>query len=180
MDLGKVLVVKELKDKKSVKIMDKFEEIENETKKYNTLCIYDLIVFMDDLEMERPIYGVSLLIQRANKFESIIKSNLTFTRMKTKLENYPIDASETYSKDSIDELLQFTVLESYKSNKTKILKKYSTNVFLETPIEFRAQNSSNRRGYGNRYYWDELEYEGTLYGETTQYAIIGFKFTSLD
>ena len=44
---------------------------------------------------------------------------------------------------------------------------------FEKPYLLRAQNSNNRTGYGNEYYGYDLVYQGTLYGETTNYAFVG-------
>ena len=41
------------------------------------------------------------------------------------------------------------------------------------PYLLRAQNSSNRTGYGSEYNGYDLVYQGTLYGETTRYAFVG-------
>ena len=46
-------------------------------------------------------------------------------------------------------------------------------IMFKTCYLLRAQNSSNRAGYGNIYYGDELVHEGTLYGETTSYVLAG-------
>ena len=46
-------------------------------------------------------------------------------------------------------------------------------IMFKTCYLLRAQNSSNRTGYGNIYYGDELVHEGTLYGETTSYVLAG-------
>lgn len=50
-------------------------------------------------------------------------------------------------------------------------------VLFDNPISINAQSSSNRTGYGNEYYYDTLVYEGTKYGETSQFPIIGYKVT---
>lgn len=47
-------------------------------------------------------------------------------------------------------------------------------IFFENPISINAQSSDNRTGYGNEYYYDTLVYEGTKYGETSQFPIIGY------
>ena len=44
---------------------------------------------------------------------------------------------------------------------------------LSKPISLGAQISSNREGYGNQYCGEELVYEGTKYGETTEFLIVG-------
>lgn len=41
------------------------------------------------------------------------------------------------------------------------------------PILLRAQNSQSKTGYGWEWSWNCLVSEGTLYGETTGYPIVG-------
>ena len=50
-----------------------------------------------------------------------------------------------------------------------------TNQFLPftKPIMIGAQTSKNRKGYGNQYCGEKLVYEGTKYGETTNFLIVG-------
>ena len=44
---------------------------------------------------------------------------------------------------------------------------------LKMPILLGGQISSNQTGYGWEYYGEELTYQGTAYGETTKFLIIG-------
>ena len=44
---------------------------------------------------------------------------------------------------------------------------------FDYPCQFNAQSSSNRTGYGNEYNGEDLVSEGTKYGETTRFFIIG-------
>lgn len=41
------------------------------------------------------------------------------------------------------------------------------------PCRLGGQTYSNQTGYGNIYHWDQLVYEGTKYGEVTDFLIIG-------
>lgn len=47
-------------------------------------------------------------------------------------------------------------------------------IFFDNPISINAQSSKNRTGYGNEYYYDLLVHEGTKYGETNEFPIIGY------
>jgi len=47
-------------------------------------------------------------------------------------------------------------------------------ILFDNPISINAQSSSNRTGYGNEYYYDTLIYEGTKYGETSEFPIVGY------
>lgn len=48
-------------------------------------------------------------------------------------------------------------------------------IVFSKPYHLRAQNSSNRTGYGSIYEGDYLVHEGTEYGETTDYAFVGLE-----
>lgn len=48
-------------------------------------------------------------------------------------------------------------------------------IYFDNPISINAQSSSDRTGYGNEYYYDMLIYEGTKYGETSEFPIVGYK-----
>ena len=56
---------------------------------------------------------------------------------------------------------------------------FSGKILFDPAVVLNAQNSKNRSGYGNEYYRDELIYEGTLYGETTEYVITGFDLVKI-
>lgn len=45
---------------------------------------------------------------------------------------------------------------------------------FKVPYSFKAQNSTHQTGFGNYYEWGELVYEGTKYGDTSRYYVIGF------
>nr|DAR50442.1 MAG TPA: hypothetical protein [Caudoviricetes sp.] len=58
--------------------------------------------------------------------------------------------------------------EHYNKSKNKDL------ILFDNPISVNAQSCSNRTGYGNEYYCDTLMYEGTKYGETSEFPIVGY------
>lgn len=66
-------------------------------------------------------------------------------------------------------------LREYIEQELKKHKKYAVGdtVYFSKPFLLRAQNSKNRSGYGSMYNGDTLVYEGTLYGETTNYGFVG-------
>lgn len=51
--------------------------------------------------------------------------------------------------------------------------KYGKVVPFEKPCILGGQTNRNRIGYGWEYNGSDLVYEGTLYGETTKFLIIG-------
>ena len=50
-------------------------------------------------------------------------------------------------------------------------------IYSNNPISINAQSSKNRTGYGNNYFYNTLIYEGTKYGETSQFPIVGYKIS---
>ena len=50
-------------------------------------------------------------------------------------------------------------------------------VMFNTPVLMGAQTSKNREGYGNIYCGEELVRQGTEYGETTSFLIVGVVMT---
>lgn len=154
------------KDSGSIKIMDEFESRdENYNKKYDTLELTDLFC----IQYRKKLYWISLLLQRMPKNISYIDSSLTFTDMKKLLLEMVFTVNK---KDSYKVLHE--VFEGIKGV-CKIDSKETKYIF-PVPVKFNAQNSGNRSGYGNRYYGEDLVYEGTLYGETTDYMFIGAKY----
>lgn len=59
-------------------------------------------------------------------------------------------------------------------NKNKNLIHYS-EIQFETPFYLRAQNSGNRTGYGWEWWDQDICFEGTEYGETSDYCFSGVK-----
>ena len=51
--------------------------------------------------------------------------------------------------------------------------------WLDCPISIGGQTSENRTGYGNEYRYGELLWEGTNYGETTRFYVVGFIIETL-
>lgn len=61
-----------------------------------------------------------------------------------------------------------------------VVKKYSGKkeiFYFDKPFKLEAQNSRNRQGYGTVWDWSggvgRVLYEGTKYGDTTDYAFVG-------
>ena len=62
----------------------------------------------------------------------------------------------------------------FENNLNKQSNKSEDIILFDNPISINAQSSSNRTGYGNEYYYDTLIYEGTKYGETSEFPIVGY------
>lgn len=107
--------------------------------------------------------GFNLVIERGQNIDYV--GNITFTQFK---------------KDETNDLARY--IESEVTE--EIINKYiDTNRFyrFSKPYLLRAQNSSNRTGYGWEWDWSGGygDYtEGTLYGETTNYYFVGVYISS--
>lgn len=67
--------------------------------------------------------------------------------------------------------LKRTIMNICENNKL-----YTDSIFLfKEAVPIGAQTSQNRTGYGNEYWGDYLLIKGTLYGEMTDFAVIGIK-----
>ena len=53
------------------------------------------------------------------------------------------------------------------------MKEPNQAIAFDLPIRLRGQTYANQTGFGSEYNGDELVYQGTLYGETTDFYIIG-------
>ena len=60
----------------------------------------------------------------------------------------------------------------FEKNKSNL--EFGKLIKFDHPISINAQSSKNRTGYGNEYFYDQLIYEGTLYGETSEFPIVGY------
>lgn len=164
-----ILVKKWSNDIKTLKLMDEFETLNDDmTKKYDTLLLDRVIYIYKD-----SIYKCGLYIQRmpiemkTAKEKEYIESTMTFTDFKKYV------AEREFPMRECDYSLQRVITESipyvnFRDNSSK-------DYFFQFPVQFNAQNSSNRTGYGSEYIGGCCVYEGTLYGETTTYMVVGLK-----
>lgn len=105
----------------------------------------------------------NLVIERSNSYDYV--GDITFTEFK---QNNDYDLREFIKKEITSE-----ILEAYL-DKNKFYR-------FKKPYHLRAQNSSNRVGYGWQWNWagGYGDYtEGTEYGETTNYVFAGAYITS--
>lgn len=156
-------------DTKSIEIMDEFEKRDSEGKKlYSMLKLINVFV----IKYRRQNYWISLSVKRMPKNVDFEDSSLTFTKLKKQL------AEHVFTIKNKDEFLIVNkVFESIKNAQLPKRSKECIEIVFDKPVKFNAQNSSNRSGYGNRYYFGECVYEGTLYGETSDYMFSGCECT---
>lgn len=141
------------KDTGTVYEMDKFESLTEEGfRKYKRMLIGPYTIRSVDSEGYSTSQSFYLIVERLNRRETT--GNITATELKqgytNGLFNYIRGQLETH--ESEDDIIIF-----------------------DMPYWFRAQNSKNRQGYGSEYNGYDLVWQGTLYGETTNYCISGIE-----
>ena len=169
-----------LSDKGSIKILDEYIKSKKQYFLINT-CFN--IIHID------KIYEINFII--SNKIpvdKKIIATNITMTEFKkiygygycdcNSLINYRkrLSSENRYSVPKLSvPVLDF--LELFYTHFQENLEKQKSEdeiILFNNPISINAQSSNNRTGYGNEYHYDILIYEGTKYGETSQFPIIGY------
>lgn len=141
---------------KSVQLLDRFEGLGEEN---NT--IYERMI------LKNCKYGTT------KEGHSFIY-HLVIERSKNR--NYVGDITFTKFKKGQDRELRHYICEQINKD---IINKYAGTkeiYYFEKPFLLRAQNTSNRTGYGWEWNWSGgigTSYEGTFYGETTSYVFAG-------
>lgn len=130
-------------DTRTVDLMDRFEGIGKDTA-YVQLVLRNIACININGDYEY----LSLVVERSKDYRYV--GNITFTELKQgKIQDLYNFLRKHITKE---------IIEQYKNK----IEEYR----FDTPYLFRAQNSSNRSGYG----WG---YGGTQYGETTAYVFVG-------
>ena len=149
------------KDTRTIALMDEFERKDADGER-----IYDSMQLCGvfSIKYNRINYSIDLELKRRIQNTAIIPSGLTFTDLKKEL----LDRLFTLkNRDDFRVLHEvFSGAATISSVESKV---GAVSYTFPIPVQFNAQNSSNRSGYGNRYYKDQLVHEGTLYGEVTHY-----------
>ena len=147
----KTMVASVYKDTGTVALMDRFESCnEKGFKKYSRLIINNKYKYNTE-------YGYYLVVER--RLSQDVVGGITMTDFKqgyTSRVREHAQCEITNYIDNIGEPLHNGQIIEFK-----------------TCYLLRAQNSSNRTGYGNIYNGEKLVLEGTLYGETTSYVFAG-------
>lgn len=150
----------------TVRIMDEFESVDDAfRKKYASLELCDLFC----IKYRRRMYWISLIVQRRPKKQPCIPSTLTFTQLKNELLGRVFTLDRENSYPIVQELFR-GIRQNWQCESDDI------EVTFPVPVQFSAQNSGNRSGYGNRFRGEVPVYEGTLYGETTDYQFVGARY----
>jgi hypothetical protein len=168
-------------DTSTIKVLDEYIKSKEQ---------YFYITDIFNVEHNNKIFNVNFII--SNKIEigkEIIQTNITMTDFKKifgsyfKSYNRIIEYKKhNSSKDrkSVPKLSLpvYDFLEMFFENFIKNVQdnfEDEKTIYFDNPISINAQSSSNRTGYGNEYYYDMLIYEGTKYGETSEFPIVGYE-----
>jgi hypothetical protein len=164
--MAEELIVQICNDTKTIALMDEFERRDEDWNKiYTALVLSDVFL----IQYRRKFYFVSLVLKRMPQNATCLSSGLTFTAFKTMFCDKVFSLSDRGSN-----ILSKSCVEGVQ--KTFHPDVQEMRYEFPTPIRFNAQNSGNRSGYGSRYRWGEPVYEGTLYGETTDYMFTEARF----
>lgn len=162
----------------TIKILDKY--IESKEQYFKILDNFKIV--HNDI-----VYDVNFVI--SNKMiqgTKIVKTNITMTEFKKIFDrtyilkdmNKYMDNASLLNRTNIPKInlpVYDFILCFYKHLQNNFDNKLLNELIkFENPISINAQSSDNRTGYGNEYYYDELVYEGTKYGETNEYPIVGY------
>lgn len=165
----------------SVKMLDNYIESK---KRYLYITTSFLIIHED------KVFDIHFVI--SNKIpidKKIVSTNITMTEFKKlynedycnckKTLNYQALTTETnrynVPKLSVPVLDFLHLFYSHFENNYSSHKPGNLTLF-DNPISLNAQSSNNRTGYGNEYFYDTLVYEGTKYGETDEFPIVGYVY----
>lgn len=173
-------------DSSTVAILDRFEESNEKSMKLKD------IVTLASLEPENVRRcNLSLLIRKTKPKDKCYLSNIRMTDIKNICKQKSIfvesliDISElSYRNVPKMELPAYHFLYNIKADIIKGMTEIKNSnkeikFTFDVPIELNGQNSSNRTGYGSEYCGDFCLYQGTEYGETSSYLIVGFTLKAM-
>ena len=169
------------------------DELEKELEMYEMTPI-------SDRTLEAYVFSDTSTLALMDQFESLTEKGFKkYSRMILK-NNYKYNNSMSYNFIIERRMNRETVgditMTEFKQNFTKKLVQHANNEILNNMKNkafigkqdfmfnkcflLRAQNSTNRTGYGNVYNGEDLVYAGTLYGETTSYVFAGVRLFHTD
>lgn len=167
-----------------------FDEFEESKEKFLFLRGFRLSIYLDS----EKYYIYLIVTKRGTGYDNItmVNSDITISDIKKLSSSKSIKININTLEDLTDidiadcpnislPVYKFLLMISkfIRENRTRFLAESESNYkndivmnFLY-PILLRAQNSKNKTGYGWEWSWNCLVSEGTLYGETTGYPIVG-------
>lgn len=164
----KELHIKLFDTSRTLRLMDEFEGIGEKNK-----IIYDRLVIYNENLLgslgEHKVFNYALVVERGMSQECV--GSITMTDFKNSYLNpfVYVTKSDNSERILLKEHIENEVTESVYNEYVDSGNAY----FFSKPYKLKAQNSRNRSGYGNIYNGDILIYEGTKYGETSGYLIVG-------
>lgn len=166
----------------TIKILDQYKH----SQKQYFLIKDDLNIIYHD-----HVYTINFLISnKIKEGKKIIPTNITMTEFK-KIFVYRINDFEQmlnysnllspHDRTCIPKLSLpvFDFLNIFYAHLKEHIDSEDKIILFDNPISVNAQTSLNRTGYGNTYCYGTLIYEGTKYGETNQFPIVGYQISKI-
>lgn len=152
-----------------------FDEFTNGDKTNNIVYKRLLLKNVYLIRYDNYIYRVNLKIERATPSESKNDNCISFTEFR---EGFGYRSNTLIDYETCNGLYLVHKLLAYFGKRQKSGNDSEKGSCLFTkPYCFRAQNSRNRSGYGNVVIHGEIVHQGTLYGATDDYLVVGFSYT---
>lgn len=153
------------KNTKTTPIMDSF---------YNSDKVFLIFerIFLILSEQKNQFLSISLVVKKSSLGIKTINTGLTMTDLKKSSDNRYF--GNYFAKDDrMYSLMEEIILAIDKATTSK------QAIPFENPIRLGGQTYSNQTGYGSEYNGNDLISQGTLYGETTGFYIIGIIINNL-
>jgi len=150
MIVGQQLLVDYSKNMRTISLLDEFEQ-----RKANGDIIYQSILIGNCFTVQKSTeYSVSLILARWDWRKNFINDFMTFTRFKKLAAGKCFTAASSDTPAVVQQVLNGQLTNNKSAFPLAVL--------------LHAQNSGNRRGYGN-----SSSCPGTRYGETNTYMFTG-------
>lgn len=148
------------KDRRTTEIMSKFFNSERR-----------FLILQDMFKIGAPFVRVSLIVVKPQKGIRYIDDKLTITDLK-KLEGefLPVSDSTFFAREAVGRKRQLMIELKMLLHKVRSC---TVPVPFNMPLRLGAQTFANQTGYGSEYIGNKKVVQGTLYGETTGFFIIG-------
>lgn len=169
-------------DGSTIKILDKYMHSKKQ---------YFLIKDELNIKYNNHIYSINFIISNKIRLEkTIVQTNITMTEFKKIYNTYINDYERllnfqntlsSLDRTSVPKLSVpvFDFLNIFYSHFKRHINSTAKIIFFDNPISINAQSSVNRTGYGNTYCYNTLIYEGTKYGETNSFPLVGYQISKI-
>ena len=150
-------------DTTTVDIMDQFEGYTGNIRYDQLLIENNYCLMIKDRDNNDHFITYQFVIERASKYcnwDDDPKNEITFTNFKLR---------------KIYNLKKYVHNQNFIYEDAEKAAKSGEVLLFDKPFHFKAQNSSDREGYGWEWYGGTPVIIGTEYGQTTDYVIVGIK-----